>query len=932
MSQLLSALHLTPEAAPSGLEKVCESPSATLPVDEQVAIRELFQISPLINYVFFRRFADGRSSQVAACVICVADELLSQEELKYIHQQLWLSGITPLLYVDQLTQVDILSCAKEATTKDSNWHYCPVETIKDINSELNKISSFSSYRLADGTFWESNYASAIVDSQKSAHNMLIEKVKKADSTLDGAENPLARRLLLLTLLIKYLEDRKVFPNDWFSTFHPSATCFIDILKSGSLDAFKSMLYSLEERFNGDIFTLSDIEPASCPENFLKTIHELTDVIDPSIAPSGQYFLWNFYSFEHIPVEVLSHIYQHFAEEGKGAFFTPPRLVSLLLDSVMPFSSLKGDEKILDPTCGSGIFLVAAFRRLIQVRQAQNNKWTPSAAELTTLLSQTIFGIEVQKEAAHITSFSLALGICDALRPEVIWNELRFDNLINCNIQIGKFEKTAISFKEKTVGNNGFDIILGNPPFQSKLDAEYSTGIPDRQTAYYIFKKSCDSLLAPHGQICMIQPAGVLYNLQTTSFRHCLFNRFKIQTILDFVSIRGLFEGADTKVVVLQGNNQQPDANHSIHHWTFRRNFTAKNRLLFELDHYDHHVISQEQCQHDWIWRANLFGGGRLYSFMKTLSELPKLADAVRDNGWAMGEGYISGDKKKLAPWFTEGMLEQQTSTFTQDKITPTVLEQKHFSAPRPTARYHPPLMLIKENVELSSAYWDQSPLAYNSSIVGISASEKDAKKLKKFHSRFLRNRELFKAVCYLFSTRLVNLKATSIYKNDIDQLPWPSDEHWALAKWEKELVTDINDYLAEYVRKGQISKVITTPCTQKHFEKYQKTFVRLMQTVYPDFSAQRSGISAGLAFQSFSFANTPPPSWLEESDWANNLRETILKDNGGSLQTVRLLRIYDGNTLLLIKPNILRYWIPSTAIWDADNTFEDILRSGASCD
>ena len=44
-------------------------------------------------------------------------------------------------------------------------------------------------------------------------------------------------------------------------------------------------------------------------------------------------------------------------------------------------------------------------------------------------------MELQEEAVHLTAFSLALAICDALQPNVIWEKLRFDKLVGTNLQI-----------------------------------------------------------------------------------------------------------------------------------------------------------------------------------------------------------------------------------------------------------------------------------------------------------------------------------------------------------------------------------------------------------------------------------------------------------------------------------------------------------------
>ena len=258
---------------------------------------------------------------------------------------------------------------------------------------------------------------------------------ETDEEINGHEQPVLRRLLLLTILIKYLEDRGVFPKDWFKQFQPGATSFFDLLRQGSPDTIRELLAKLERKFNGDVFEL----PETGQRLTVKALRRFADLVEGKTLGSQRY-LWEQFSFRHIPVEVLSHLYQHFAQEGKGAVFTPPMVATLMLDYVMPYKSLTGQERVLDPTCGSGIFLVGAFRRLVHFWQSKNNWEQPEVATLKRILKQSIFGVELQEEAVHLTAFSLALAICDALQPNVIWRELRFDKLVGTNLQIGDFSE------------------------------------------------------------------------------------------------------------------------------------------------------------------------------------------------------------------------------------------------------------------------------------------------------------------------------------------------------------------------------------------------------------------------------------------------------------------------------------------------------------
>ena len=91
------------------------------------------------------------------------------------------------------------------------------------------------------------------------------------------------------------------------------------------------------------------------------------------------------------------------------------------------------------------------------------------------------------------------------------------------------------------------------------------------------------------------------------------------------------------------------------HLTFRRTFSIKERIAFELDHYDRHLVPQETAEkHPWVWRVNLLGGGRLQDLAARMDAMPKLRKFVETQKWDYGEGFIAATtgKREPAPWLT----------------------------------------------------------------------------------------------------------------------------------------------------------------------------------------------------------------------------------------------------------------------------------------
>jgi len=937
-SIILSQLKLTPESKFDGLVPVNENLSDEISLAEKRIIQETLKISENIDFIFFRRFTkdDVRTSQAIAYIINNSSKKMSNEEIARLHHTLWLNGTVPLLYIDNDEKVDIFSCsAAPISDKVNDWNYQPLNTIplnaQNINEQINR---YSASRLADGSFWEDERNKDYIDSKKSAHNVLLEKIKRADKEIDGKNNPIVRRLLLITLLVKYLEDRGVFKMEkyFFSKYVESANSFLDVLKYGTAENLYDLLKNLENKFNGDIFVLNRYENEQITVEILRKISR---IVRADTDNHGQLYFWDIYNFEHIPVEVLSHIYQYFTEKKQGSVFTPILLVNLMLDQVMPLENIEGNEKIFDPTCGSGIFLVSAFRRLIYINRQKNTDWL-NPKNIVELLKNTIFGVELKPEAAHITSFSLALAVCDALQPDIIWRELKFNKTINHNIFVGDFGEKGNDALKASKSDTGFDIILGNPPFINKLTPaiykvliENNRKIPDKQLAYYIFEACIETYLSESGRICMIQPYGFLYNTKVIKWRCNLIKRFTVNKILDFISIDELFYNAHTKAIAIQAQNKKPVARNIISHLTFRRTITIKEKICFELDYYDYNKVLQEEALNvKYSWKANLLGGGRLVQLSKRLAMFSTIKNHITNKKWKNHVGYFVGNQKY------DGKFLHNKKLLVPDALSPEGIKEnllsqvtfQKFDRPRKEEIYHPPLMVIEEREALKSGLWNNGFLAYTKEFIGIKVQPYELKEIENFYTWFKNNNKILCSCLHLFGGRMLTARSTASQKKDIMNLPYPDNENFDLVPWEKELLDDINDYMADYVRIGQNSELLSKNAYEKDLQKYTETFLRLMNKSYPKLRKVKELENNDYRLISFSFSGENSIlQELDNSDWLEKLSSLVEKKHTDNLRTKRVIRIYTGDELLIVKPNKLRYWIRSTAIRDVDDVIVDIL-------
>jgi len=171
-------------------------------------------------------------------------------------------------------------------------------------------------------------------------------------------------------------------------------------------------------------------------------------------------------------------------------------------------------------------------------------------------------------------------------------------------------------------------------------------------------------------------------------------------------------------------------------------------------------------------------------------------------------------------------------------------------------------------------------------------------------------------------------KATAILKQDIDALPYPADDaELDLTFWEEALVDDVLEFIAPFVRLGQNSELLERQASTEQVGLYAQLFCRMLGTVYKNLRSCESIHTNGLICQQFYFGNCPQIDWSLDAH-KERLDQLIYKQEHNSLRTVRIVRYYGENVVLIVKPDRLRYWIRSTAIRDADETLLDLRRQG----
>jgi type I restriction-modification system DNA methylase subunit len=883
------------------------------------------------DYVYFREFADGRPPLPQVYIYDNTKNRISDKEVAELHRKVWNRGEAPLMYVIGLSSISIFSCARKPDFLKAGKLQCnPAETIELISAAQAELDRFSGKEFDSGMFWANPRNYKLVNKNKAAHQSLVLAIKDFDAKIaDKGSLPkkVGRRLLILCILVKYLEDRKVFPEGYFSRFLPDAKCFFNVLQNDK--ATIGLFEDLEAHFNGDVFTLTDEEKSSLSSEKLQ---EFSVFIEAKTLKSQLHF-WTLYTFEDIPVEIISYIYQNFVK-GSDAVYTPHFLVDLLLDESMSLQNLRDDFRVFDPACGSGVFLVGAYKRMVHAWRYRNGWKTPEAETLKKLLKNNIFGVDLDGTAVELTAFSLCLALCDALQPNVIWNELRFDQLKTDNIVEADF------FSRKAEAN--FDLLIGNPPFEEKLttpaaqqiNEEYALqrgSLPQNQISY-LFLEHGFKFLAAEGKLCLIIPHGILYNYGTQEFRKHIFSSWHVEEVLDFISVRGLFSSADVKVCTLLIQNRLPDNEMPVTHITFRRNKNTREQLNFEIDHYDVHNIPRDLATEDrLIWRANLLGGARVFSIIQRVSQQRTLKEFVDDKGWEFGEGFIAANKNadKRATWITN-KNHLPTGAFNQNGIDEskiTVYRGEYFKCPYTESRFTPPMILFKANDSLPVEFWTKCYLTFLDKIISISGGKEH--ELKKVYDVLKDNHRDYQFFLSLLGSQALTGKATAPLKQDIDNLPYPEKlEQMVLSKTERVIRDDVLDYIQLFIRRGDKSELFQRKPTTDELMKFGDVYCDLLRSIYKSVKPYEPIVMSSLTCFPFYFGSKPEIDLSDSEKLEENLNTLIQRQHHKTLQISRIVRLYEKNVIYLVKPNLLRYWIRSIAIRDADETFVELREQG----
>lgn len=529
------------------------------------------------------------------------DKVPSEQQIAEWHEAAWNVGVAPLLWIITPTDIRLYDCyaspVKEGLLQSTTE---PLEVFSlQAEDRLRSLDAMCGrYATETGAFWSSAIGQRI-DRRYRVDRQLLDEINALENRLTSlppgnglplpddqaekqASRDFAQRLIGRCIFTSYLVDRGIaqpfLPQEFSSDV---AGMF------ATVDSAFALFQWLRSTFNGDLFPMDD---PGAEHQRLSDAHleQLRDFVDGRSLLSGQGRLFRF-RFDAIPVDLISSIYQQFARSSaadeahtQGLHYTPVELVHLTLDPV--FEALPPSARVIDPTCGSGAFLVEAFRRLVWKRTQGR---TASRSIVRDVLYKQLYGIDINRSALGIAAFSLYLAALE-LDEEPIQDiqDLKFHRLIGVTL----FDADTVNDDlPPAVTEQPFDAVVGNPPwtFVKKPSAPRKREVgaiqssrprrsPDQEFLWVASRLAGDT-----GRIGMIMKASPFFSKDVYAIqsRQALLSTLHPASLVNLSALRkeGLFPDATGPALLFFGRCALIDQNDRLLlgsiPWTpdFRRN-------------------------------------------------------------------------------------------------------------------------------------------------------------------------------------------------------------------------------------------------------------------------------------------------------------------------------------------------------------------------
>lgn len=748
-----------------------------------------------------------------------AERLVSQ--LFAWQKAAWNHGQAQLLWIVTPTQVRILNAyahPPEKITADALKHI-ELARFEHIADQLRELSEKASREQIESQLFWSRLGKS-VDRKTRVDKQLIKDLKSGAERLceRGLALAEAHRLLLRAVFASYLETR-----GWLKEAelreHVGAASF----RSALLEPRRAarMFAWLASTFNGDVFPHDLLQPYTAEQ--LEELHFLLAGADPR---SGQRYLWP-YEFDVLPVELLSSIYEEFAHDldpaaakGRSVHYTPANVVDLTLSEVFADElfeeKLPKEAKVLDLSCGSGVFLVEALRRLVGRKIAAGERWTRKLVRDT--LYQQVFGVDVSAGAVYVAAVSLYLAALELDPNPSRGNGVRFEPLVlPANPEKRKLRKLFNLFEadafdldadfnsQSPFSRKEFSVVVGNPPWTRPRGVRASAGASSAEEQMHIEYCLKQGITLPSqdppDQAFVWRSAdfataqarfGLIlggrrffgHHPRTVAARRELILRFSPKTMVNLSPLHreGAFPTAMQPAMIFIASNKSAPKQTKFALITPERNRAFARHGTLELGSERVQMLGvQRAAREPDLLKVASWGGPRDADLLDRLRSFCTFGSILEEIGIKPSQGFIRGKPEQRIRAVDRSLLEiphprLETEGFCPFGLDPhslPPLEDDRMQWPRDAAIYRGPLLLISLGLGRSGleAAFSEEAVVYSQRYYGVHAADEHCPWLECMNG--ILNSSLATYFLFLTSSEW-GVERDSIPWIDIGRIPAPS--------------------------------------------------------------------------------------------------------------------------------------------------------------
>lgn len=577
------------------------------------------------------------------------------------------------------------------------------------------------------------------------------------------------------LFTRFLADRDILKNTELGNVSRGATDAHQLFDTPQ--AASATFRWLDTTFNGDLLHLSD----SDYDNFFASLGDKATDVCRTLgnimrrAPGGQLSLdWGGLRFKHIPVDVLSQVYEHFAHENfpekakkTSIHYTPRGIAELVVDGT--FTALPEEQragaKVLDAAAGAGVFLVLTLRRLVRELWFRQQR-RPTRKQIRHLLNTQLCGMDINPESLKVAALSLYLAALELDPDPQPLSDLKFDKLFDTVLHCVSEKRLegadahlgSLAMGIPDIGQ--FDIVLGNPPWTvfpgsdkalldsvatrsiqpllSKEEFAQVTSLVPRQAPDLAFLWKSLQWCKPGGAIGYLLDARLLFNADHFEARQLLFTLLRVTGLLNATALRKerrVWPSHDKPFCALVAINSRPQPGDSFYYLNPHVEAVSKVLGGIRLDPSAATPVPNELVKSNSLALKVFFKGSALdLNLIMRLANSPRISMgeyAEKVLGAEIHTGYKpnGGARKDASNLADLPCLETDNNPkfevqASQLKTVGTRYPKLLMERPRTKEIYKGPLVLFreapKEERGMRGAVWCTDDVAFSRSYYGLS--------------------------------------------------------------------------------------------------------------------------------------------------------------------------------------------------------------------